>query len=460
MEENTVSKTDENTIPETEENAASRVEELEKSDPKDAQTQFELAQHYYKGSGTMKNYNKAFEWYEKAALQGHAGAQFKLGQCYSKGHGTWQDPLKAAKWYEAAANSGHSQAAFTLAGMYFQGPLPKDLHKAKELYEMCREDEGKRNLYRINKMLGTELTTEEIRKKKAALEEEAKEGEGSSMIELAEWYRNGRHIPKDLKQSAYWAKLATDNNCRSGYRILGLIAEEEDDPAGAVEWYRKGAEKGSLDCKYCLGICFREGYGVKRDLKKAVALLKEASYGRTVYYSRYQVIQEYREAEQELEKLTGKKTADEKRAEPVSQTAVTQEKTVKQQDTGRYKEPVWVELLGIVAAVLLILLTVYFVKIGGGRYGNEAEIVLKGFKKTLAEIVCVGGIIGLSIGSLGLVTFSLFDTLGLGGFFGGIGGIAAVIMLGVSPVTKTIVIYAAAAVIVLMSASAVWKRRP
>ena len=69
-------------------------------------------------------------------------------------------------------------------------------------------------------------------------------------------------------------------------------------------------------------------------------------------------------------------------------------------------------------------------------------------------------IIGLSIGSLGLVTFSLFDTLGLGGFFGGIGGIAAVIMLGVSPVTKTIVIYAAAAVIVLMTASAVWKRRP
>ena len=118
------------------------------------------------------------------------------------------------------------------------------------------------------------------------------------------------------------------------------------------------------------------------------------------------------------------------------------------------------ELLGIVAAVLLILLTVYFVKIGGGRYGNEAEIVLKGFKKTLAEIVCVGGIIGLSIGSLGLVTFSLFDTLGLGGFFGGIGGIAAVIMLGVSPMTKTIVIYAAATVIVLMAASAVWKRRP
>lgn len=117
----------------------------------------------------MKNHNKAFEWYENAALQGHFGAQFKLGQCYSKGHGTWQYPLKAAKWYETAANNGHSQAAFTLAGMYFQGPLPRDLFKAKELYEMCRKDEGKRNLYRINKMLGTELTTEEIRKKKADL---------------------------------------------------------------------------------------------------------------------------------------------------------------------------------------------------------------------------------------------------------------------------------------------------
>ena len=38
------------------EQKVSKAEDIERSDPKDAEEQFQLAQRYFKGSGTKKNY--------------------------------------------------------------------------------------------------------------------------------------------------------------------------------------------------------------------------------------------------------------------------------------------------------------------------------------------------------------------------------------------------------------------
>ena len=48
------------------EHKVSTAEDIEMSDPKDAEEQFQLAQRYFKGSGTKKDYEKAAEWYGKA----------------------------------------------------------------------------------------------------------------------------------------------------------------------------------------------------------------------------------------------------------------------------------------------------------------------------------------------------------------------------------------------------------
>ena len=49
----------------------------------DAQSQFDLAESYYK----EKNYAFAIYWYCRAAEQEHAEAQYKLGYCYYWGYG-------------------------------------------------------------------------------------------------------------------------------------------------------------------------------------------------------------------------------------------------------------------------------------------------------------------------------------------------------------------------------------
>ena len=52
----------------------------------------------------------AKEWYEKAALAGHALSQFALGNMYDLGEGVKQNYEIARKWYEAAAGQGVAYA--------------------------------------------------------------------------------------------------------------------------------------------------------------------------------------------------------------------------------------------------------------------------------------------------------------------------------------------------------------
>ncbi len=568
------------------------VQEIESTDPKDPDTQFELAQHYFKGTGTKQDYAKALEWYTKAAEQGHTGAMFKVGQCFYKGLGTGEDRAEALKWYERAGDSGHSQAAFTAGQMYYTGDgTDEDIYKAKAWFEKSREHKGKSLLYDINKELGTKLTTKEINAKIDELEAEAEKGDEYAMLELAEWYSNGKNLRPNMEAARIWASQAVEEGSWRAPHQMGVILERQGDPRGAIEWFRKGAEeddgnaqyklatyllegkyterdlddafellrqvyidgpsgfiynkdkanrlfwdlkkslgpdyipreereeleeleraakngdkismlmlsdkylegedyikqdldkarywanaalnagsiaaykqmanicraanddsgmlswlqkgvdKGSADCMYKLGWEYYTGASVQKDLKKAVELLGTANKIINEGFGDYNIARDYERVKRELEAQTPHK-AEEKKEE---KKEVKREEKKKVQSSGSpvstnsepviYREPVTFELCAIAAALIVCGLAVLFMKIGAGKYGNEAVIIVKGFKKVLLQIVCIGGIIGLSGVSLGLVSLSFFDEYGLGAFIGHALGIGAVIFLGANYAT-------------------------
>lgn len=68
--------------------------------------------YYEKGKELSKNgeYDKAFEYYQKAAEKGYAQAQFTLGVCYFNGDDVEKDLSEAVKWYRKAADQGHAEA--------------------------------------------------------------------------------------------------------------------------------------------------------------------------------------------------------------------------------------------------------------------------------------------------------------------------------------------------------------
>ena len=65
---------------------------------------------YKNGKGVERDYQKAFEWFLKAAELGDDTAQFDVGLCYEKGYGVAVDLDEAFRWYEKAAEQGHKGA--------------------------------------------------------------------------------------------------------------------------------------------------------------------------------------------------------------------------------------------------------------------------------------------------------------------------------------------------------------
>ena len=66
------------------------------------------------------SYEKAVEYYRKAAEMGYDVAQCDLGYMYEHGMGVEQSYEKAAEWYEKSAEQGYPRAQNNLGLLYIQ----------------------------------------------------------------------------------------------------------------------------------------------------------------------------------------------------------------------------------------------------------------------------------------------------------------------------------------------------
>jgi uncharacterized protein len=108
---------------------------LIKAQKGNAKAQYHLGWIYRQGKVASKDYNKAVEWYGKAAEQGHTQAQTWLGVMYELGWGVKENNQLAAQWYRKAANHDDTLAQLRLASLYSQGKgVAKNLKEAEKWY--------------------------------------------------------------------------------------------------------------------------------------------------------------------------------------------------------------------------------------------------------------------------------------------------------------------------------------
>ena len=94
-----------------------------KSSPESQQI---IGQAFLLGSGVPKNYEKAVEWYTRAAESGNKEAQNELGFMYTVGKGVEQDAEKGAEFFIKAAYNGLAVAQYNVGIMYYTGNGFKD----------------------------------------------------------------------------------------------------------------------------------------------------------------------------------------------------------------------------------------------------------------------------------------------------------------------------------------------
>lgn len=113
----------------------------------DPEAQVELGYAYINGDGELNhNAKEAFKWFELAARQGNINGQSSLAMCYREGWGVVKDINKAKEWFEKSAIQGHLYAANELGEIFEK---EADLDEAFYWYYFGkREEKAKYNLAR------------------------------------------------------------------------------------------------------------------------------------------------------------------------------------------------------------------------------------------------------------------------------------------------------------------------
>jgi|GEM_PF-5707591 len=197
---------------------------------------FETAEDFDKNH----QYEKAEQFYLKAAEQGHVEAQYTIGFRIYGGNRE-----KSLKWFLKAAEQGHQHAQFRAAEMYYKGDgVQKDLKEAFKWYLKAAE-----------------------------------QGSSAAQGQVGKMYHKGEGVSQDDKEAFKWFLKGAKNGYGEAQFNVGLMYYEgQVTPRNykkAMKWffdaaYDTGAEsdfKGPA--KYYLGQMYANGQGVLQDYVRA-----------------------------------------------------------------------------------------------------------------------------------------------------------------------------------------------
>ncbi len=327
----------------------------------DQDAQYQLGEIYAKGESVDKEYVYAAGFYKMSALQGFAPAQYKLGLLYLYGRGIPQDYSLALKWLSRAANQGYVAAQHDIADLRANDKIlsnPVEAHAWYNIIAAYNTDEigtwaaGQRDVVakKIKDAKNLEIAMETARKwKPTAPKDTVPETELSEPTPIIPGF-NDVDTMRQLQEknvtilsdgSAYGirteeletaittkqtvgieAKISElgQNGRPEAYTFWAKIVEARmQDPKGAIDWYKKGADFGDPEAQYKMAQLHCEGKDVQLDpttcymwlkiaAKKAQSPLKEMIDG---------VIKSIEPQMNEADRAAGLKKAEEWRATEV-----------------------------------------------------------------------------------------------------------------------------------------------
>ena len=197
--------------------------------------QYDLGWQLFDGSDMERDYEKAFYWLKKAYENDEYGAKAYLGKCYLYGYGVEKDESKGITLLKESCNECEKNGMLFLAEAYENGAgVEKDLNHAYKNY------------------------------KKVAIVHKNKEAEEHCMR------LESLPGPNTLKFSVFIFEKAIENYNR------GETYMQQNDFNNAFKSYFNSAHENHPLAQLCLGLCYKDGKGVNKDLEKAIFWFEKA----------------------------------------------------------------------------------------------------------------------------------------------------------------------------------------
>ena len=110
---------------------------------------------------------------------------------------------------------------------------------------------------------------------------EARRGLARCQVVLANQYRSGKGVPKDLAEAVRWYRKAADQGDAAGQHELGTMLDAglgiAKDEAQATALFRKAADQGYARSQNRVGLVYERGTGVPVNLPLAVEWFRKAA---------------------------------------------------------------------------------------------------------------------------------------------------------------------------------------
>jgi TPR repeat protein len=100
----------------------------------------------------------------------------------------------------------------------------------------------------------------------------ARLGDSSSQLNIANFYSEGKGVPKNVREANKWYKRAFRNGERAAAFNLALDLEKQGQFNAAKRWLKKGVALNDGDAFVALVKCYRSKHRQSELLKKALSL--------------------------------------------------------------------------------------------------------------------------------------------------------------------------------------------
>ena len=175
---------------------------------------------------------------------------------------------------------GNDNAQNKLAILYRDGKnIEIDYDKALHLFKLSAEQgnrEAQRNLGdMISKGLGT------IQNQSEALKwflKAAENGDQQGMEKVANMYKDGIGIVADQQKASLWFReLAERGNSRAQFALAKILLDDERGREEALNWFIKSSDLGNKMASHNIGMMYKDGNGVDKDIREAVKWFVKAA---------------------------------------------------------------------------------------------------------------------------------------------------------------------------------------
>lgn len=195
------------------------------------------------------------------AKAGDPKSQLLVGYAYYTGEGAPRDMVEAASWYGKAAENGDATAQFTVGLANIYDLFGTEDHAQADIW--LRKSAGHANLIDLREVPAIVVVL------------------GNPYSQLGVLYEDGKELPQNYSQAAFWYRKGAEQGDRASQLLLGVLYADgkglPQDYSMAATWFQKAAEQGDMEAQSNLGSLYLAGRGVSQDYKEAEKWLNKAA---------------------------------------------------------------------------------------------------------------------------------------------------------------------------------------